>query len=56
MLYIGAPSRDVDGIRERHLVNIISTPFFVSIHTCLMDNISITFYPLSVFVSISFVK
>ena len=40
---IGAPSRGVDSIRERHLVKIISTTFFVSIHTCLMDNICITF-------------
>ena len=39
LLYIGAPSRGVDSIRERHLVQVISTTFFVSIHTCLMDNI-----------------
>ena len=43
LLYIGAPSRGVDGIRERHLVKLISTTFFVSIHTCLMDNIVIMF-------------
>ena len=43
LLYIGAPSRGVDIICERHLVKIISTTFFVSIHTCLMDNIFITF-------------
>ena len=43
LLYIGAPSRGVDSIRERHLVKIISTTFFVSIHTCLMDNILVRF-------------
>ena len=43
LLYIGAPSRGVDGIRERHLVKIISTTFFVSIHTFLMDNIFIAY-------------
>ena len=41
--YIGAPSRGADGIRVHHLVKLISTTFFVSIHTCLMDNIFITF-------------
>ena len=54
LLYIGAPSRGVDGIRERHLVNIISTTFFVSIHTCLMDNIFYYVSLHSVSVSISF--
>ena len=41
--YTCAPPRGVDGIRVRHLVKLISTTFFVSIHTCLMDNIFITF-------------
>ena len=43
LLYIGAPSRGADGIRVHHIVKLISTTFFVSIHTCLMDNIFITF-------------
>ena len=43
LLYIGAPSRGADGIRVHHLVKLISTTFFVSIHMCLMDNIFITF-------------
>ena len=43
LLYIGAPSCGADGIRVHHLVKLISTTFFVSIHTCLMDNICITF-------------
>ena len=54
LLYSGAPSRGVDSIRERHLVKIISTTFFVSIHTCLMDNIFYYVSLLSVSVSISF--
>ena len=53
LLYIGAPSRGVDGIRERHLVKLISTTFFVSIHTCSMDNIFYYVSPSSVSVSIS---
>ena len=36
LLYIGAPSRGVDAIRERHLVKIISTTLFVSIHTWII--------------------
>ena len=50
-LYIGAPSRGADRIRVHHLAKLISTTFFVSIHTCLMDNI---FYYVSLFsVSVS---
>ena len=52
-LYIGAPSRGADRIRVHHLAKLISTTFFVSIHTCLMDNIFYYVSPFSVSVSIS---
>ena len=53
LLYIGAPSRGADRIRVHHLAKLISTTFFVSIHTCLMDNIFYYVSPFSVSVSIS---
>ena len=53
LLYIGAPSRGADRIRVHHLAKLISKTFFVSIHTCLMDNIFYYVSPFSVSVSIS---
>ena len=53
LLYIGAPSRGADRIRVHHLAKLISTTFFVSIQTCLMDNIFYYVSPFSVSVSIS---